>query len=267
MPPASVIMTYRGAGDPLRQANLAAVLAWWARFPALELIVVEQDDAPRLCGPLPHPAVRTLFAYNPGAFNKSWGLNLGARHASAAWLLFADADVLLGAALPAALAQTASGAQAIKPYRRLIDLSPAQSEHVRRGEFDVLPPRGAEAAPDREGLGERLAFAGGAILLARGAFYALGGWDERFRGWGGEDDALSYRLERARLPAIELDVRPAVHLHHARPAASPQAHPHYADNLALLRRYRDCSDAELARMAEVQRQLLGERDKYRPRAA
>jgi len=266
MPPASVIMTYRGAGDPLRQANLAAVLAWWARYPELELILVEQDDAPRLAGPLPHPTVRTLFAYNPAAFNKSWGLNLGARHAQSAWLLFTDADLIVGEALRAALTQTASGVQAVKPYRRLVDLTPAQSERVRGGDWDFVPDPVPGSAPDREGLGERLAFAGGMILLARGAFLALGGWDERFRGWGGEDDALSYRLERARLPAIELDLRPAVHLHHARPAASPQAQPHYAGNLDLLRRYREYSDAELARMAEVQRQWLGEPDKYRPRA-
>jgi len=78
---ASCILTYRqGEGDDgARRANLDSVLARLARSPAIETIVVEQDSVPRLDGTLPHAGARTVFARNPGAFNKGWGMNIGAR--------------------------------------------------------------------------------------------------------------------------------------------------------------------------------------------
>jgi hypothetical protein len=261
---ASYIMTYRDGGDPARRRNLDAVLAWLAGFPELEITLVEQDDAPRLEGPLPHPDVRTTFTYNPGPFNKSWGFNVGFRLSTAAWLAFGDADLIVGDALRSALSYLASGYHAVKPYRRLLDLTDEESEHIRAGRFDWIPARAPADAPNREGVGERIVYAGGLVLLARTAFTAMGGWDERFRGWGGEDDAMSYKLERARVPAIELDARPAVHLHHERPAERTHRQPHYASNRALLEQYTRYSDAQLARLAEVQMQLIGRGEKYRP---
>lgn len=135
---------------------------------------------------------------------------------------------------------------------------------MRNGEFDWLPSRESGAAANREGIGEHIAYAGGAFLITRAAFVHVGGWDERFRGWGGEDDAMSYKIERARLSGIELDRRPALHLHHARSQATTFGHQHYASNCALLESYRELDDRQLARFAEVQMQLIGHREKYRP---
>jgi hypothetical protein len=264
MQPAAYLITYRDSPDPARRANLHAVLGWLARQPSFDVVVVEQDSAPRLDGPLPHPSARVVFAYNPGPFNKSWGLNLAARCATAPLLAFGDADVIVGSALGECLGYAGGAYAAIKPYRRLVDLDEADSARVRGGDYDWVPPHEAGQPAQRERAGERLCYAGGVVLLTRALFQSLGGWDERFRGWGGEDDALSYRLERARTPALELDRRPAVHLQHARPPALTRGQPHYAANLALLRRYRDYSDAQLARLAEVQHQFNGCREKYQP---
>jgi GT2 family glycosyltransferase len=259
----SYIMTWRGGEDASRRDNLFAVLAWLARHPQFEPVLVEQDAVPRLDGGLPHPGCRYAFAYNPGPFNKSWGLNVGYRISRGAWLAFADADIVLGAALDAAAAATDSGHQVIKPYRRLVDLDAAESARVRGGEFDFVPDRDG-ARPNREAIGEHIVLAGGVFLIARAAFAQLGGWDERFRGWGGEDDAMSYRIQRAHLPAIELDARPAVHLAHPRPPAATSGQPHYAANRALLESYRRLEDAQLERLSEIHAQAVGNSNKYRP---
>ncbi|MGH8041980.1 MAG: galactosyltransferase-related protein [Rudaea sp.] len=260
----SYILTWRDGEGSQRRDNLLAVLAWLARYPQFEPILVEQDVAPRLSGVLPHPGCTHLFAYNPGAFNKSWGLNVGFRHSQQAWLAFADADIVLGDALLETAEHLGRGYQTIKPYRRLLDLDEAESTHVRAGEFDWLPQRTDAATPNREGVGETICFAGGVFLIARAAFVRIGGWDERFRGWGGEDDAMSYRLERSRVPAIELDQRPALHLAHPRPRATTFEQPHYAANRALLEGYRQLDDAQLERLTEIQLQIIGHREKYRP---
>lgn len=262
----SAIITYRGGSDPVRRANLDTVLRWLARRPEFEVVVVEQDAAPNLDAPLAHPKARLLFAYNPGPFNKGWGYNVGVRAASCAWYAFCDADVVAGTALDAALGYLNAGCHAIKPYRRLIDLDAQESEFVRAGDYDWLPPPDPGRPLDREGIGERIVFAGGLFLIARPAYASIGGWDERFRGWGGEDDAMTYKLERARVPALELDTRPALHLHHARRPEHTYGQPYYAANCGLLDDYRRYTDEQLVRLAEVQMQQNGRREKYRPAA-
>lgn len=260
---ASYIVTYRQGEGSERRDNLHAVLAWIARYPMFEAVVVEQDAVPRLDGPLPHPHCTHVFAYNPGPFNKSWGCNIGFRLARTPWFAFADADVIVGDAAAEALAYLRSGYKAVKPYRHLIDLDADESRRIGAGDFDWVPPRDVSNL-NREASGEHIVFAGGMFLIARTAFVQAGGWDERFRGWGGEDDALSYCLERLRTPAVELDRRPAVHLHHERSRAATMGQPHYADNLAVLADYRRLDDAEFARYAEIQAQIIGNREKYRP---
>jgi hypothetical protein len=259
------IVTYRGAPGTDRRANLDAVLAWLARDPALETIVVEQDAHPRLAPPLAHPGARVVFAYNAGPFNKAWGLNVGARLAEAGVLVFGDADVIVPGGLGEAAAHCAHHAQLAKPYRRLVDLTPEETARVRAG-TDPAIVRDPAAAPNRDAIGERLVLCGGWFAIRRDAFAALGGFDERFVGWGGEDDAMTIKVERARLATWELDPGAAWHLWHPRGAAATTGHAHYAANLALLEDYRHYDDDALARLAEVQRQTCGRREKYRPPA-
>lgn len=263
MAQASYILTYRQGEGTARRDNLLAVLTWLARYPDFEVIVVEQDDAPRLEGPLPHPQCRHVFAYNPGPFNKGWGFNVGVRHARFNAYAFGDADVITGDVVIDAIHYLAQGYQAVKPYRRLVDLDEAQSARVRAGEFDWQPAPESQAL-NREGIGEFLVFAGGLFLMTRTGFARVGGWDERFLGWGGEDDAMSYKIERSRMPALELDARTAVHLYHPRPPESTSGQAHYASNLAVLDDYLRLSDEELMRLSEIHLQISGQREKYRP---
>lgn len=263
MSQASYILTYRRGEGPERERNLLAVLAWLARFEQLDVILVEQDDAPRLPRALPHPGVRVAFAYNPGPFNKSWGFNIGARLSDRPWLGFADADLLLGDVLTETLGYLATNLQTIKPYRRQIELDPTESQRAA-ADPDWLPQDDPARPRNRDASGERLVFAGGVVFMTRHTWHNVGRWDERFRGWGGEDDAMSWRLEFARAPGIELDRRPALHLHHPRPRTATLEQPHYADNLAVLAAHHRYDGATLQRFAEVQAQVAGRLEKYRP---
>ena len=266
MSQATYILTYRADANGERRRNLDAVLGWLAGQPQVAVIVVEQDAAPTLEA-VPHPRCQVLFAYNPGAFNKGWGLNIGFRLAQSEWIGFGDGDVIVGDALWQSFQLLRQGLLAVKPYRQLIDLTEEESVPVRAGAFKRVPARPANVPQNRDPIGERLVFAGGSFVIHRQAFVALGGWDERFRGWGGEDDALSWRIERSRLSCTELDIAPALHLWHARPREATFGQPHYAANQRLLDDYRNYADAQLERLAEVQLQLAGYREKYRPMAA
>ena len=263
MKTSSYILTYRSGNDPARRANLDAVLNWLINFPQFEVIIVEQDRTPTLQGALPLPDARIVFAHNPGPFNKSWGFNVGARIASTPILGFADADVICASVGEAANA-VAREIGAVNPYRRLIDLTEAESTEVRSGRFDLVPDRGVGGSMNRTGIQEHIVFCGGIVFFQRNAFAHTGGWDERFVGWGAEDDAMTRKVQRARINAMELDSHVAIHLHHARDNARLRESSHYANNLRLLDQYRDLSDDALKRLCEVQLQLSGYREKYRP---
>jgi len=261
---AACVITFRQSDDLARRDNLLAVLGWLARWPELPVVVVEQDQTPCLPADLPHPNLQYRFVHNPGVFNKSWGLNVGARLSNASWLLFHDADLILGHALDDTLAARADGYHAISPFSHMLDLDPDESARVRGGAFDWLPARADQNTSDRRARGEFMPLAGASVLLSRSAYLAVGGWDERFLGWGGEDDAMSDLLRRAEVPAVELDTRPALHLHHRRRPSSSLNQPDYRNNIDLLESQRQLNDAELARSAAVRRTLIGHTRKYGP---
>jgi predicted glycosyltransferase involved in capsule biosynthesis len=90
----------------------------------------------------------------------------------------------------------------------------------------------------------------------------MGGFDERFLGWGGEDDAITYRMRRVTADLAELEGRTALHLWHERDAMSTFGNPHYPNNLRLIEALHQASDNDLRFLCDVQRQIMGNPGKY-----
>jgi hypothetical protein len=258
----SFILTYRYADDPARRRNLEVVLAWLREFPLAEIIVVEQDVAPTL-GDLAFPSnARQMFAYNPGPFNKSWGFNVGWRASRGSILVFGDADVVCSS-LPAAITACRSGVPAVRPFVRVVDLDEAQSVALHENLSRLADPAFGSSAAERSAAGEHSPFCGALIVFQRSYFELLGGWDERFVGWGGEDDAMTVKLERAAIPRRAIDAT-AYHLRHRRANADLGDDPDYRNNLALVSELQTLSDEALRRLCEVAAQLAGHRERNRP---
>ena len=120
------------------------MLSWLGQWPEIEIIVVEQDAVPRLDAPLEYSGGVARFAYNPGPFNKAWGLNVALGFARGPVLAIGDADVLAPHTLAAAVERCRDIA-AVKPYRTIVDLTPEETARVRAGEWDLrrraLPTR------------------------------------------------------------------------------------------------------------------------------
>jgi len=259
----SYIMTWRGSKDPTRRANLDAVLEWLGLIQPAEIILVEQDVAPSL-GDLPGlPGLRSLFAYNPGAFRKSWGFNIGARVAAGSVLAFGDADVICGS-LPAAIAHCRSGVPVVRPFNGIRDLDQAQSAVVRDDLSALRDPGFGKRPANRAAAGEVPPICGALILFRREFFSVLGGWDERFVGWGGEDDAMDIKIRRARIDPAVLNATDGFHLWHERANANIVESPDYRQNLALLEQLRTLSEESLRRFCEVSGQLGGNPEMFRP---
>lgn len=250
---ATILITYRESSAERRQ-NLMTTVKWLAQeAPGAKLLVVEQDDRPRLNSALPHPNVQVMFCVNPHGFNKAWGFNVGVRRASTPVLVFTDADLLVPGRVQGMLDSCTPQTPVVKPHEGMRDLSVAESERVHQGHLDV-------SGTGREDKGEHLPVCGGMFAIRADLLMHVGAWDERFVGWGGEDDAMSVKLQRARAPVVQ-QPGPAWHLWHPR-AADQRDEACYRNNLALLAHTRGCSDAQLVRMAEVQRQTMGHVEKY-----
>lgn len=111
----------------------------WARAACPEVLIVREEEE---------------------TFNLSRARNLGARHSTADWLFFVDADILV---------------------------HPQLTAFLRAAHHESYFFRSARTP------GQRVT-AWGSFAVARDAFERVGGYDEVFSGWGCEDDELFYKL-------------------------------------------------------------------------
>jgi len=115
---------------------------------------------------------------------------------------------------------------------------------------------------NRSGIGEFISFCGGMFVIQRELYFDIGGMDERFIGWGGEDDAMSNKLLKLYPNARELDRSMAFHLWHPRNAVQRYGNKDYQNNLALLRTYHAADTDQLRKLADATRSDIGNRARY-----
>lgn len=203
----SFIIGHRGLQrTPQLLSTLATVAA--QRGVACECIVVEQSNQSEVAQFLP-AWVRYVHTPlpDPGMpYCRSWTLNVGARAARGRILVFHDNDMLVPQAYASELwARWQEGYEVLNLKRFIFYLTEAQSGAICTGDRHL-------SAMPAEAIVQNLE-AGGSVAMARDAFFAIGGYDEAFVGWGGEDNEFWQRaLTRKVWPYAYL---PIVHLWHA----------------------------------------------------
>ena len=108
-----------------------------------------------------YPAVKVIEVTDDPNFSLPRARNLGANAANTPWLLFIDADVMVG------------------------DLNEWVNHGLKAGGFYMTRAYGTDLT--------------GSFFCARQMYAQIGGYDEAIRGWGGEDDDIYYRLTKAGL--------------------------------------------------------------------
>lgn len=149
------IVTCKGRLHHLRQS-----LPLLARQPDSECVVVDYDCPDRAGQWVAenYPAVRVVPVGAAPVFSASRARNLGAQAATAPWLCFVDADILVAESFATSLAPTLHEGFYYRPR-------PAAWEQW------------------------------GTHICARHDFQRTGGYDEVLAGWGGEDNDIYHRLE------------------------------------------------------------------------
>jgi len=220
-----VIIPFRDAERGARLRNvIACLLALADQDPvdaAVRVTLIEADTSDRSRADIEPLADRYLHVYKDGRFNKSWTVNVGLRDAqrfgsghARRLACILDADILVERSFLAAnLARfEASGHRAHLPYRWSLSLDgPATRHAIRRRLIDRA------ASVELDSLrGLLLREPPGFCLWAESdLLHGVGGFDERFEGWGGEDDDVTGRIAR-HTPLARFD-DPMLHLDHPRP--------------------------------------------------
>lgn len=179
-------------------------------------------------------------------FSRSRSINLAAAHAERNVYVIADADIIYDPGLIAKSMEWLANGRWVIPFSYMNRLSETYSKRLLERpaewpiqmEVDTLPSHAAY-------------FVGGLNVLTRDFFEKVGGYDERFIGWGGEDDAFAHSLDTLAGEHVRLEGE-IIHFWH--PFVGPEGNPHYASNYKLYDRYK----AAKGKMEEMGR-LIGER--------
>jgi len=175
---------------------------------AVECIVVEQDAASQL-GPHLPAWVRLVHTPPPSAdmpYCRSWAFNIGVQHARGDVLVLHDNDMLVPQDYATWILQRiAQGYEVVNPKRFIFYLSQEHSQAFFAGQAGLRAQPPEVIVQNLEG--------GGSVAISREAFALIGGMDESFIGWGGEDNEFWERAQTLRVwPWAGL---PLVHLWHA----------------------------------------------------
>ena len=258
-PMLTAIVPFRDAGDPDRTRNLATVLAWLCSMP-IRVVLSEQSERPSALVP---SDVVHVWSDSSAPFSKSAACNEGVLASRSPVVALVDADTmvrsraLLTSAQLIRLSASARPVAAIRPFGQLVDLDRDQSTRVH--DTCELPGDVVDSG-DASRRGEHIPLAGGILVIDRSSYLEVGGMDETFGGWGGEDDAFSRVLERSNVPSRKLTSETAYHLWHSRPVEERYGHEDYSRNFARAQWWRECPDPEFAAAIQSAREALRVRE-------
>lgn len=254
----TLIIPFRNS-DRYRLANLLAVESfYYSQFPEWQVIIVEQDAKPTLELNFFAGSPKLIFAFNAGLFNKSWAINIAFKQSTEQVLLIGDADMVVApTALKKSLDAVDQELDVVRPFRNLIDLDQKETQcFLDSGSIENSTK---DSMLDRNYANESLCLAGGFFLIKNECFGKLKGFDERFEGWGGEDDAFSIIVQSVSNKTAILREGIAWHCWH--PRSKAQEGQAYKKNCLLLAEYKNI-DTVMSYIQDEKYQI-GQLNKYR----
>jgi len=174
---------------------------------SLECIVVEQSLNEEIKALLPG-WVRYIHTPLPRPellYCRSWAFNSGARRAKGRLLILHDNDLLIPADYAGELiSKYNSGYEVINLKRFIFYFSQKHTERILQKNNTLYVESPERILQNLEG--------GGSVAVTKEAYFAIGGFDESFVGWGGEDNEF---WERARTRKVwPYGYFPLIHLWH-----------------------------------------------------
>jgi hypothetical protein len=191
----------------------------------VECIVIEQSHAREVERALPEWVRYIHQQVNQGdPYNRAATFNVGAAAARGRILVLHDNDMLVPERSAAEIAAHAdAGWETIDLKRFIFYLTESETARVLREQRLRLDESSEMVLQNSHG---------GSVAITREAYHAIGGFDETFAGWGGEDVDFWDRASTRR--ATRFGYLPSVHLWHA-----PQPEKLQPNEAPAVKRYFD----------------------------
>ncbi|MFK9094063.1 galactosyltransferase-related protein [Bacillus salipaludis] len=177
-----------------------------------------------------------LGLYSGNEINKSKAVNQAAKRATKDIFVIADADVVYDPTLIKKAIELLKEAAWVVPFTEIYDIPKQETKYLLRKQPSWPLRVNIEDCVKAEWLYE--GFAGKINVIPRVHFEAVGGFDERFIGWGGEDDAFSHAVNTLCGKFVNIEAK-VFHLWH--PPAYSDTNPYSEPNKKLLNRYLSAS--------------------------
>lgn len=207
----SVLFGYRGDDGP-RDVLFANVLRWWkVHYNDAQICMGRNFDQP---------------------FNRGKARNEAFKDATGDIIIVADADTLPTVdGVDLAIEEILEGrARWMLPYGpdRYYNLSEERTKSILNS--------GATTIPEPVTWEHKITSWAGCLIMPRAAYEAVGGYDERFVGWGYEDNAFQFALDTIWGPHARIDSF-CCHLWHAIEPGTTFDSPTIGANRALFGKY------------------------------
>ncbi|TFB14288.1 glycosyltransferase [Filobacillus milosensis] len=174
-----------------------------------------------------------IGALDEKPFSKGKAINEAVKKSTGEILVINDADVFFDPALLEESIEQLESHSWVIPYNEVLNISEKSTEDLLKLEPEWPIPIDLETRPRTHGARIK----GGVNIIPRNHFEKVHGFDERFVGWGGEDDAFASALKHLCGPFKRLDGT-IYHLWHSR-----KTNENYEANVELLRAYRAGKDS------------------------
>lgn len=202
------VIGYRHRID--RIINLRKVLEWLSSFNNVDVIIVEQDKYSKIS----HLNLRAthVFIKSDKPYNRSWAFNVALKRNKNPVIIFGDCDIVMDPQELVNSITELNNFDVVSPYSSVLDLTPEETNYP----FNMLPQI------QRPGRGEndnqKINLCGGIVIFKTESIIKIGGWNEDFIGWGGEDDFQTIKVKKLGLTYKEMPYR-CYHFWHNRDQA------------------------------------------------
>lgn len=244
----SFVIGHRGLERlPLLLATLKSIAA--QEGVSVECIVVEQSAEMLIFPALPEwvSYVHTPPPVAGMPYARSWAFNVGALRTSGRLLIFHDNDLLVPVTYAAEhLKVIDSGYDAANLKRFIFYMNEQATQDVTGGRGLADCSGGVECILQN-------ALGGGSLAIDRNAFFEIGGFDEDFVGWGGEDNEIWDRvLTRS---VYRFGHLPLIHLWHSPQPGKMAVRGRGIHTAELVDRRREIAPEE--RINELKERVIG----------
>ena len=241
------VIGYRHRLD--RLSNLRRVLDWINGFTGVDVILIEQDTHSKIAHL--NLKARHVFLKTDKPYNRSWAFNVATKMSKSNIVAFSDADIIMEPNQFINSIKLIEKYDMISPYTSVLDLQQNESGLPISELLKINRPGRGETDH------QKINICGGLCIFRKDAIQRIGGWNELFIGWGGEDDFQAIKVENF-LTHIEVPNK-CYHLYHTREQPDMVG---YQKTLQLLQQLKNLSKEDLIKSINSSIPKIGMSNKY-----